>query len=98
MTGKLKKNIFQEDTGLSTVYKIFWILSELGVKSKDTMITEVYKVYDNPMKKWKLPVKTQYDKRSILSHIWCFPGGSEGKASAHNAGDLGLIPGSGRPA
>ena len=25
-----------------------------------------------------------------------FPGGSEGKASAHNAGDLGLIPGSGR--
>ena len=25
-----------------------------------------------------------------------FPGGSEGKASAHNAGDLGLIPGSRR--
>ena len=25
-----------------------------------------------------------------------FPGGSEGKASAYNAGDLGLIPGSGR--
>ena len=25
-----------------------------------------------------------------------FPGGSEGKASAHNAGDLGLIPGLGR--
>ena len=25
-----------------------------------------------------------------------FPGGSEGKASAHNAGDLGLIPPSGR--
>ena len=25
-----------------------------------------------------------------------FPGGSEGKASACNAGDLGLIPGSGR--
>jgi hypothetical protein len=28
-----KKNIFQEETGLSTVYKIFWILSELVVKS-----------------------------------------------------------------
>ena len=29
---------------------------------------------------------------------WCvgFPGGSEGKASACNAGDLGLIPGLGR--
>ena len=26
----------------------------------------------------------------------CFPGGSEGKESAWNAGDLGLIPGSGR--
>ena len=25
-----------------------------------------------------------------------FPGGSDGKASACNAGDLGLIPGSGR--
>ena len=24
-----------------------------------------------------------------------FPGGSDGKASAHNAGDLGLVPGSG---
>ena len=27
-----------------------------------------------------------------------FPGGSEGKASAYNAGDLGSIPGSGRSA
>ena len=26
-----------------------------------------------------------------------FPGGSEGKVSAWNAGDLGSIPGSGRP-
>ena len=26
-----------------------------------------------------------------------FPGGSDGKASAYNVGDLGLIPGSGRP-
>ena len=26
----------------------------------------------------------------------CFPGGSDGKASTCNAGDLGLIPGSGR--
>ena len=25
-----------------------------------------------------------------------FPGGSDGKESAYNAGDLGLIPGSGR--
>ena len=32
-----------------------------------------------------------------LLRIWLgFPGGSEGKASARNAGDLGLIPGSGR--
>ena len=38
-----------------------------------------------------------------VSPVWCgdrpgvgFPGGSDGKASAHNAGDLGSIPGSGR--
>ena len=31
----------------------------------------------------------------VCSHL-CSPGGSEGKASAHNAGDLGSIPGSGR--
>ena len=31
-----------------------------------------------------------------LSHPWGFPGGSEVKASACNAGDLGLIPESGR--
>ena len=28
--------------------------------------------------------------------FWGFPGGSDGKQSACNAGDLGLIPGSGR--
>ena len=28
--------------------------------------------------------------------FWCFPGGSDGKASACNSGDLGSIPGSGR--
>ena len=27
---------------------------------------------------------------------WGFPGGSDGKESACNAGDMGLIPGSGR--
>ena len=29
-------------------------------------------------------------------HFWGVPGGSEGKVSASNAGDLGLISGSGR--
>ena len=32
----------------------------------------------------------------IYIYIYGFPGGSEGKASACNAGDLGVIPGSGR--
>ena len=32
----------------------------------------------------------------LISPIWGFPGGSEGKASAYNAGDPGLIPKSGR--
>ena len=32
----------------------------------------------------------------LKANTWSFPGGSEGKASACNAGDLGSIPGSGR--
>ena len=31
-----------------------------------------------------------------ISSAWSFPGGSDGKASACNAGDPGLIPGLGR--
>ena len=31
-----------------------------------------------------------------LRKSWDFPGGSDGKASAYNVGDLGSIPGSGR--
>ena len=34
--------------------------------------------------------------RRIKLAIWDFPGGSDSKASVCNAGDLGLIPGSGR--
>ena len=34
--------------------------------------------------------------RIAHSFNWGFPGGSEGKESACNAGDLGSIPGSGR--
>ena len=40
------------------------------------------------------------NSRSLLFildiNLLCFPGGSDGKVSACNAGDLGLIPGSGR--
>ena len=36
-------------------------------------------------------------KKGHCRRIWGFPGGSEVKASASNARDLGLIPGSGRP-
>ena len=32
----------------------------------------------------------------LKANTWSFPGGSEGKASACNAGDLDLIPGLGR--
>ena len=35
-------------------------------------------------------------KNSCLSYFRGFPGASNGKESAHNAGDPGLIPGSGR--
>ena len=35
-------------------------------------------------------------KEKILGDCWVFPGGSDGKESAYNAGDLGSIPGLGR--
>ena len=33
---------------------------------------------------------------NLTCYIMCFPRGSDGKISVCNAGDLGLIPGSGR--
>ena len=33
----------------------------------------------------------------IMLDIMGFPGGSDSKESAHNVGDLGLVPGLGRP-
>ena len=41
-----------------------------------------------------------FDKLYVLNAFSTFaisPGGSDGKESAYNAGDPGLIPGSGRP-
>ena len=40
---------------------------------------------------WGLP-----SEQAPLGNVEGFPGGSDGKASARNAGDLGSIPGSGR--
>ena len=41
-----------------------------------------------------MPVKCKLN--SVIGVNWGFSGGSDGKASARNAGDLGSIPGSGR--
>ena len=38
----------------------------------------------------------EYEKEYVYICITDFPGGSDGKASAYNVGDLGLNPGSGR--
>ena len=46
-----------------------------------------------------LGVRELKNRPQNLSTCMCkkgFPGGSEGKASAYNVGDLGSIPGSGR--
>ena len=49
-----------------------------------------------------LPSRTKSREREMGQHLWAldlrrgFPGGSAGKESACNAGDPGLIPGSGR--
>ena len=41
-------------------------------------------------------MKHNYHTQHILKGLMGFPGGSDGKESACNAGDLGLIPGLGR--
>ena len=43
-----------------------------------------------------LVVISHYCFCMLLLRNWYFPGGSDGKESACNAGDLGLIPGLGR--
>ena len=43
-----------------------------------------------------LQVKWEPSKPKPMAFIQDFPGGSDGKVSAYNAGDPGLIPGSGR--
>ena len=40
--------------------------------------------------------KSQIGLSDFHFHFMDFPGGSDGKESAYNAGDLGSIPGSGR--
>ena len=48
-----------------------------------------------PYGDFALPLSFQHSKKKTLYQVG-LPGGSEVKASASNAGDLGSIPGSGR--
>ena len=52
--------------------------------------------HSGSLRLWQNP--RRYDENGIRLLVlnMGFPGGSEGKASAYNAGDLGLIPGLGR--
>ena len=43
-----------------------------------------------------MEIKTKINKWNLIK-LKDFPSGSDGKASAYNAEDLGSIPGSGRP-
>ena len=45
---------------------------------------------------YKLDLEKAEESRDQIANIYWLPGGSDGKASACNAGDPGLIPGSGR--
>ena len=49
--------------------------------------------------KWTLEdewIKEIWDIKKWIKEIWDFPGGSDGKVSVYNAGNLGSIPGLGR--
>ena len=55
-------------------------------KSQNTKIWSIlYPVYDSP-----------FYFTSLLTNEEDFPGGSDGKASVYNVGDLGSVPGLGR--
>ena len=71
----------------------------------DSWKTNIWKVtlmYPFPAQKYSWIIIRFYSERSMKFHslstldLFDFPGGSEGKASACNVGDPGLIPGSGR--
>ena len=50
-----------------------------------------------PVFPWTFFIVCSALSESMFSGLdWLFPGGSDGKASARNAGDPGSIPGSGR--
>ena len=58
------------------------------------LLTQFY--YELKTKKSSLFFKKQMDKLNPIIMHMAFPLGSDGKQSAYNARDLGLIPGSGR--
>ena len=79
------------------------------LKSRDiTLPTKVHLVLDSILKSRDItvPTKVRLLKAMVFpvvmygcdheAHVMSFPGGSEVKVSAWNAGDSGLIPGSGR--
>ena len=50
----------------------------------------------NKVYNWESKMFDQVCMFKVIIHPMGFPGGSDGKESTCNAGDLGLIPGSGR--
>ena len=62
------------------------------------LLEEIFVRCEHCSKESQVPVclKVQSVKESLINIMFDFPGGSDGKASAYNAGDLGSIPGSGR--
>jgi len=64
----------------------------------DLLVYKGKKIFTNRWK-WRHTHVSFRTTRNLLKAVICsvgFPGGSEGKASAYNAGDLSSIPGSGR--
>ena len=81
--------------------------AEAGMKKRTCRAREVKSQYifpwrfflRNNFRKWNLNYFIKVIVKKSSEHtrlLWGFPGGSNGKESACNAGDLDLIPGSGR--
>ena len=74
-----------------------------GWQGKDQRLTYRTQVYFSGFFQWFLTMNRKVRMKTVIWRIWGnliwfwgFPGGSDGEASACNAGDLGSIPGLGR--
>ena len=88
--GRITKNKASEGDGI--IAEVFQILKDDAVKVLHSIYQQLWKTQQWPQD-WRRSVITSISKTGSAKKYSNYPGGSEVKASACNAGDLGSIPG-----